>query len=132
MTTDLDTPVPFTKRHGFLLLSHDRKLDEHDRKLDEHGRKLDEHGRKLDDHGRKLDDHGRKLDDHGRKLDLHSEELRRLGILMEDNTKDTKLILDIVLNTQSRLARFDHLDERVTSHDHRIAALEAFTRSDAK
>jgi hypothetical protein len=97
MTTDLDTPVPFTKRHGFLLLSHDRKLD-----------------------------------DHGSKLDVHSEELHRLGILMEENRKDTKLILDIVLNTQSSLARFDHLDERVTSHDHRIAALEAFTRSDAK
>jgi hypothetical protein len=104
MPTDLDTPVPFTKHHSFLLSNHDRKLD----------------------------DHGRKLDDHSRKLDVNSEELHRLGILMEENIKDTKLILDIVLNTQNRLARFEHLDERVTSHDHRIAALEAFTPSDSK
>jgi hypothetical protein len=111
MTNDLDTPVPFTKRHDLLLSNHDRKLDEHGRKLDEHSRKLDEHGHKLDAHG----------------IELH-----RLGVLMEDNRKDTKLILDIVLNTQNRMARFDNLDERVTSHDHRIAALEAFTRRDSK
>ena len=125
MTVDLDTPVPFTKRHDLLLSKYDCKLDAHDRKLDAHDRKLDAHDCKLDDHGRKLDDHGR-------KLDLHSFELRRLGVLMEENRRDTKLILDIVLNTQSRMARFDHLDDRVTSHDHRIAALEAFTRNDSK
>ena len=104
MTNDLDTPVPFTKRHDLLLSNHDRKLDEH----------------------------GRKLDEHGRKLDVHAIELHRLGVLMEDNRKDTKLILDIVLSTQSSMARFDHLDARVTNHDHRIAALEAFTRNDSK
>jgi len=111
MTADLDKPIPFTRRHDLLLLGHDRKLDEHGRKLDEHGRKLDEHGRKLDE---------------------HSVELHRLGVLMEENRRDTKLILDVVLNTQKRMDRFDYMDERVTNHEHRLAAVEDFIRSDMK
>ena len=69
---------------------------------------------------------------HGRKLDDHSVELHRLGMLMEENRRDTKLILDVVLNTQKRMDRFDNLDQRVTSHDHRLAAVEDFIRSELK
>jgi len=118
MTNDLDTPIPFTKRHDLLLSGHDRKLDEHGRKLDEHGRKLDEHGRKLDEHGRKLNEHS---------VDLH-----RLGILMEENRRDTKLVLDVVLATQKRMDRFDYLDEKVTSHEHRLSAVEDIIRCNRK
>lgn len=62
MTNELDTLVPFTKRHDLLLSNHDRMLDD------------------------------------------HAVERRRIGLLMEENSKDTKLILGIVLNTQSRMA----------------------------
>ena len=130
MSEDLNEPIAFLRKHERMLLNHDFKLDEHGRKLDEHGRKLDEHGRKLDEHGRKLDEHGRKLDEHGRKLDEHTFDIRRLGILMEESRRDTKLILDVVLSTQKRLDRFDYLDEKVINHENRLAAVETFIRND--
>jgi hypothetical protein len=123
MSEDLDEPIAFTRKHERMLLSHDLKLNEH-------GRKLDEHGRKLDEHGRKLDEHGRKLDEHGHKLDGHTFDIPRLGILMEESRRDTKLILDVVLSTQKRLDRFDYLDEKVINHENRLAAVETFIRND--
>lgn len=107
---DMDTPVPFTKRHSDQLDRQEKMLGEHDKVLGEHSKVLGEHGKVLGEHTKMLIKHG--------------DEIHRVGLLLEDNIKKSDLILDAVLGMQARFDRFESLDKRTTSLEHRVSAVE--------
>jgi len=109
-----NSPVPFTQRHSRLLEAHDSKLDDHTRKLDNHTIQLSDHGRLLT----------QLVETQG----VHSQELHRLGLLMENSQKDTNIILDVVLSIQGQLDKNDKFENKLVNHEDRISALEKFAQ----